>query len=287
METLANFAPHPSVIYDVVLQIAPLFGYDNPGLKFHRYVLLGSHKNSVNSPKGSGPDLSDRAISEGCAVVIESAVAAKMRPEPPLLNKLPANLRRQVIEVGFKLMIKRCAPEAPYAEGLITFPYGRGVGYTSVQNLYSAFARDSPDAVPFESIDVSQSSYQTAVTYASELAAVKPMILVDKDGNLLDPPPPSPERIREMTIEKLARMYRALNIILGIEIPLLYDSTYPAFRASRDGDQAFSKFSHVVAGCCEALNPVYDLFAAFVAVSGTDANSETKSSFNERVVTLF
>lgn len=263
--TLSDFAKNgPKGHYDLVLQIAPMHGYTGEGITYNKYILLGSYNDSVNKAKTHLPDMSDSAKENGKLVEVKSEIAALMRPTSALLNKLPDKLKNEVLEVGFKLIVKRANPKLGFAEGLINIDLGRGANYTSIENLYGG---DLSQVVPKEA------AIQKAMEYANQLTQTLPM--VDKNKNPKD-------GLRSGTIKKLSQMYQAISDA-GIDVPILDDSTYPGYRESSDGKKAFAIFNKIALKNPMVLNPVYDLFGAYIAHTGSNPNTETFESFNKNI----
>lgn len=206
--------------FDGILQIAPLYGFNSTTITCNTYVLMGTPNNSVNSPKAREPDLFDI---QKDPVIITSEYAAKIRPDRELLEKLPEVLRDMVYEASFKMMLKRCSPELPYAEGLINNEVGRGANYTSVENLCGWRSRGC-------------------------YFRMNPKV----DSYCKDTWKPE-------TRIKLLCMMTALEDFFEEEVPVLTDDTYKVFRVKNQ--KLFEKFKELAEP--SALNPVYDLTAAY------------------------
>jgi hypothetical protein len=250
--------------YDAVIQIAPMHGYTGDDIIFNKYILLGTYNSSVNSPANRTPDMSDTAKSKGIPFVeIISTQAALMRPTKELLNKLPSKLQNEMIEVGFKLIVKRAPPSLGFAEGLINDEVGRGANYTSVKNLANV------KGINIDTIIPSQDSIDKANSYASALGE------------------PKTKQIRENTIGKLSRMYEGFKQI-GMNVPvILDDNTFHAYRKSKEGASAFQAFVPAAKLEPSVLNPLYDLFGAYIGVTGNNPASESMDSFNNSILRLF
>jgi hypothetical protein len=186
--------------FDGILQIAPLHGFSSTLVTCERYVLMGTPNNSVNSPKGRDPDLFD--LQKGPLIVF-SEDAAKIRPDQKLLDELPTILRDMVYETSFRLMLRRCPPELPIAEGLINKQVGRGANYTSVENLCGW---RSPGCYFTENREVDE--------YCKNM---------------------KPE-----TRIKLLCMMKALDDFFGQKIPVITPANYTEFRVSNQ--ELFEKF---------------------------------------------
>ena len=234
-----NYAPYK---YDAILQISPLFGFDSTTISTDKYVLMGSVDNSVNCPKGS-VDLFRRFEGKPGTIIVESAKAATMRPSRKALLMMPVALVNEMISVGFRVMLQRCPAEAGYAEGLINCDVGRGANYTSVENMYQAVKKKP------------QTKFCVREDIDEYIDSLKPS-----------------EKIRETRI-KMYKMYMSLDEVLG-RVPVLTTKTFPDFLKSDSGAQAFNKFKILALEHGEILNPMYDFYAAWVLINGTDSDQK-------------
>lgn len=234
---------HATYKYDAILQISPLFGFDSDKISADKYVLMGSVDNSVNCPKNSA-DLFRRFEGKPGTVIVESAKAATMRPSRKALLTMPFALVDEMISVGFKVMLQRCPSEAGYAEGLINCDVGRGANYTSVENMYQ-IVKGRP-----------QTTFCVREDIHEYIDSLKPS-----------------EKIRETRI-KMYKMYRSLDEIFEMRIPVLTTKTFPDFCKSDSGAQAFNKFRITALEHGEILNPMYDFYAAWVLIHGTEKDQE-------------
>jgi hypothetical protein len=232
---LSDFKVVCDVKYDAVLQIAPLFGFDSAFIKTDRYVLMGSVDNSVNCPKGS-VDLFRRFEGHPGTIVVESAVAAKVRPTKEFIQTVPLVLLNEMLSVGFRLMLCRCDVTEVYAEGLINCKVGRGANFDTVMNMFNATVNSKNEE------DSSENNPEIE-WYVNSLVVKK------------EP---------EITKKKMEIMYRALDKVFGFEVPVVTASGWTKFLESEQGISARKKFDEVALEHPEILNPLYDYYASTI-----------------------
>jgi hypothetical protein len=221
--------------YDAVLQIAPLFGFDSEMIKTDRYVLMGSVDNSVNCPKGS-VDLFRRFQGLPGTMVVESAVAAKVRPTKEFIKTVPLVLLNEMVSVGFRLMLCRCDVTEVYAEGLINCKVGRGANFDTVMNMFNATNKSEES----DNVEHILENNPEIEWYINSLVVKK------------EP---------EVTKKLMEIMYRALDKVFGFMVPVITASGWTKFLESEQGVKSFLKFKNVALEHPEILNPLYDYCA--------------------------
>ena len=224
--------------YDAVLQIAPLFGFDSVMIKTDRYVLMGSVDNSVNCPKGS-VDLFRRFQGLPGTIVVESAVAAKVRPTKEFIKTVPLVLLNEMLSVGFRLMLCRCDVTEVYAEGLINCKVGRGANFDTVMNMFNATNKSGES----DNVEHILENNPEIEWYINSLVVKK------------EP---------EVTKKLMEIMYRALDKVFGFMVPVITASGWTKFLESEQGVKSFLKFKNVAFEHPEILNPMYDYHAATI-----------------------
>ena len=213
---------HAPFHYHAILQISPLFGFDSDRITTDKYVLMGTVDDSVNCPKGS-VDLFRRFQSKPGTIVIESSEAALHRPTKEFIKQIPEVLLEEMIKVGFRLVTKRCDPNAVHAEGLINDAVGRGANYKSVENMYQAVFK------------------RPQTTFC-----------VRKDTDeYIDSLIKKSDKIEETRI-KMYKMYKSLEDVFGFRVPVNY--IHDAY--------TFGLFKAIALEHPEILNPMYDYFAS-------------------------
>jgi hypothetical protein len=236
---LSDFKVVCDVKYDAVLQIAPLFGFDSPFVKTDRYVLMGSVDNSVNCPKGS-VDLFRRFEGLPGTIVVESAVAAKVRPTKEFIQTVPKVLLNEMVSVGFRLMLCRCDVTEVYAEGLINCKVGRGANFDTVMNMFNA-TNKSPNE------EKESDNVEHILEFNPEIEWYVNSLVVKKEP--------------EITKKMMEIMYRALDKVFGFMVPVITASGWTKFLESEQGISARKKFDDVALEHPEILNPMYDYYA--------------------------
>lgn len=229
---------HAPFHYDAILQISPLFGFDSEHITTDKYILMGTMNNSVNCPRDS-VDLFRRFEGKESTIVIKSAKAATMRPTKKALEHMHPVLVEEIITVGFRLLMSRCSPKEVYAEGLINDSVGRGANYTSIENLYqSIFKRPQTTFCVRKDID-----------------------------DYIDSLYKKTDKIEETRI-KMYKMYKSLEDVFGIRIPVFTSETFVVV------DKLESAFRPIAMEHCEILNPMYDFYAAWVLLNGLDRDND-------------
>lgn len=248
MCTLSQYAKvHSKHHYDVILQISPLFGFDSEIITANKYILMGSVDNSVNCPKGS-VDLFRRF--QSTATVIESAVAAQMRPTKEIMEQIPDYFKEQMYKVGFRLLMVRCDPSKVYAEGLINPDVGRGANFYTVENLFKIVVGDPTKDFVWR---------EDAENYINSFVSLKS---------------------RVHTEIWIFIMYRQLDKIFDMSVPIVTEKDYDWYIQSKQGEICFEKFRNIAIDHPEVLNPLYDLYAAWKLVN-PDRDDFLSSTNNE------
>jgi hypothetical protein len=239
--------------YDAILQIAPLYGYDNEHITTDRYILMGSVDNSVNCPKGSN-DLFRRFQGKPGTIVVESSEAAKVRPTKDFIKKVPQVLLDEMISVGFRLALCRCDPNQVYAEGLINKNVGRGANFETNQNMVRAIK--------------TKWSPTTICTNPREDVNKYIQSLVNKSSDI------------EHTRQLLQIMYQNLDDIFGFNVPVIAGDEFDNFIKSEQGEKSYEKFASVALENPEILNPMYDYHAACVLIENLETDLIPKGSYS-------
>ena len=272
--TLEEFSIIPKVEFQYGLVIGPLRGYSGHNLTIkHRMFIQGSRAeksfNTITSEEFIAKYERDNKLFE-----IPSGACAKMRPSGTWLASLPEFYQQQVSFVGFKLLVGRMGTNIvvhepaminisqAYSEGLVN-PGVKSFAsnYMAAKSLFEIYTRDETDTA-MSMLVPDAIHHKVARKYMEdifgEMGSSGRKAAKDFDGSTLC----------------VAKMCKVLDVVSNTDMFTARGEVYYSdFDHTLNGDpvliKAYRAFTTCLAraeGMINFLNPVYDLFAGFVAL---------------------
>ena len=233
--------------------------------------LDGTKKQGLNSI--GSEELIERMAIEGKLVEISSDACVCMRPTREFLSLLPSVFKDAVVFMAFKLFFGRMDPTLSIAmnmaPGLVNPAIGRGANWNSVSSLMGTFGIDlasdfGPGGKHHDKVMYTRAR-MIAIEYFKQVFAVPDIEDVKIDWH-------QDETVYNLTCINLALEYIVPGIWDGCTIPIFSDKHFTLSTLTPHLKNAFRRFYKSLDQLDRAtpvgfLNPLYDLFAAFVACS--------------------
>lgn len=237
-------------VYGKALQIGPL--KNDMATNFRlvgNYYFAGNYPTPAGDRASFNLDGSEATLEYwnkvNKVVDISSSLMATVRPTKTMYDWMPTVLQNETVKVGMKLFMTRASESLVYAEGLINSDYGRGANFITTSKVYTYATGKQIADIP---IDPASASLTLAKRYFKNA----------KGG--------------EDSILKLAQVNSAIESVFpGIwdtRQTVIYGSEFYDWVETPAGQKAFDKFVEIACAHYDVLNPMYDLFAAEIAITG-------------------
>lgn len=296
-KTLSEYKIEEKQECDWALQISPMKGYTGDNLLVSsKYIFAGDFATPEGGRDSFNRDQSVEILTkfseQGKLVDISSVHMAKMRQNKTLFSKFDGPFAPNIVFTAFLLAFGRMSPKCPvaskFAEGLVNPNVGRGVNYTSVENVAKNLNI---------SCEISKESRECAHKYFKDIYGDE---WIDEN----------------QSVECLAYINSVLNAIFmkstegwfswapSSFVP--YSSLEEACQHENDGNMVYSDFTissipeflvkpweyfkKNADKLLDSFNPVYDLFAAYVLVGlikGHDRKDDPVDTFLDNIVNEF
>lgn len=294
--TLEEFSIIPEVVFQYGLVIAPLKGYSGNNLTIERAVFIqGSQREKSFNTITSGAFIT-KFKKKFQLIEIPSSACAKMRPHGSWLASLPKFYQEQVSFVGFKLLVGRMGTGIIVREPVminISQAYAEGLVNPKVKSFASNYmaAKSLLEIFTGESIDTEMSTLVPDLIHEE----VARKYMADIFG---EPDCPSRTLAKDYDGSTIcvAKMCKVLDIVSSTDMFTDRGEVYYSdFDHTLNGDPvligAYSAFTSCLGraeGMINFLNPVYDLFAGFVAIeyikTGVYSAEYTPEAFFEMIM---